>query len=108
LRLWDERVIRLTKGCTLSGLVPAIGPGTWALLENSPAISDIRSELRKTGWSRPIYALRRGLQMVLGHLERQGNEYALLSDTSGGGVKATLRADELPQLSRLAGVAVPV
>jgi hypothetical protein len=108
LRLWDDRVIRLTDGCAISGLVPSIGPGTWALLEKTPAIPDVRSELRKSGWSRPIYVLRTGLQIVLGHLEGKGNEYALLSDTSGGGAKATLRADELPKLSRLAGVAVPV
>jgi hypothetical protein len=108
LRLWDERVIRLTEGCTLGGLVPPLSPGTWALFEKSQAIPDIQSELRKTGWSRPIYALRRGLQIVLGHLEGGANEYALISDTSGGRASAALRADELSQLNRLTGIAVPV
>jgi hypothetical protein len=108
LRLWDERIIRLAEGCTIDGLVPSIGPGTWALLEDTPAIPDIRSEQRKSGWSRPIYALRRGLQIVLGHLEGEGNQYALLSSASGGDVKASFRADELPQLTRLAGIALPV
>jgi hypothetical protein len=106
LRLWDERVIRLTQGYAMNDLVPSIGPGTWMLLEKAPVIPDARSERRKSGWSRPIYAFRRGVEILLGHLEREGNQYALLSNALGG--VTTLRADELPQLTRVAGIAVPV
>lgn len=108
LRLWEERVMRLTEGCAIHGLVPSIGPGSWMLLEKLPAIPDVRCEVRKSGWSRPIYAIRRGLETLLGHLEREGNQYALLSNTSGNGVRAALRIDELSELNRVAGVAVPV
>jgi hypothetical protein len=90
----------------MNDLVPSIGPGTWMLLEKAPVIPDARSERRKSGWSRPIYAFRRGVEILLGHLEREGNQYALLSNALGG--VTTLRADELPQLTRVAGIAVPV
>jgi hypothetical protein len=42
-----------------------------------------------------------------GYLEREGNQYVLLSD-AGIEAKIAFRADELPSLSRVAGIAVPV
>ena len=63
---------------------------------------------RRIGWSRPIYAFRRGLDVFLGFLEREGNQFALLSGTYGDAVKTSFRADDLSSLSRIAGVAVPV
>jgi hypothetical protein len=107
LRICDERVVRLAHGSSISGLDPWIGPGSWLLLEKISVPPDPRSEVRKTGWSRPIYLLRRGLEIVCGYLERNGNEYALLARAFDG-VQATFRANELDQLSRVAGVAVPV
>lgn len=108
LRLWDERMMRLTQGSGISDLAPSIGPGSWMLLEKLAAIPDLRRDVRKSGWSRPIYAVRRGLETVLGYLERDGNQHVLLSDSSGGDQNATVRADELSQLHRVAGIAVPV
>lgn len=108
LGLWDQRVVRLTRGCAIDGLVPSIGPGSWMLLEKFPTIPDVRSDARKSGWSRSIYALRRGLETLLGHLEQNGNQFALLSDGSGSAVKAVLRVEEVPELNRVAAVAVPV
>jgi hypothetical protein len=92
----------------VGGLDPAIGPGSWMLLENISKTPDTRSERNKTGWLRTLYLLRRGLQTFCGYLEREGNEYALLSSSYRGGVKVTFRDDEFPSLSRVAGVAVPV
>ena len=77
------------------------------LLEKTSAIPDTRSDRRKTGWSRPIYVLRRGLEIFCGHLDREGGQYALLSNT-GNGSRVTFRTDEPHELSRVDGVAVPV
>ena len=60
LSLSGDRVVRLAEGNAIQGLEPAIGPGSWMLLENAPAVPDTREDQRKTGWSRPIYVLRRG------------------------------------------------
>jgi hypothetical protein len=35
LRLWDDRVIRLSEGNVVGGLDPSIAPGSWILLEKS-------------------------------------------------------------------------
>jgi len=108
LRQWDDRILRLGEGSAVGGLDPAIGPGSWMLLEQIPKILDTRSDRGKTGWSRPLYVLRRGLQTFCGSLEREGNQYALLSSSCNGGVKVAFRGDELPSLRRVAGVAVLV
>lgn len=107
LRQWDDQIMRLGESSVVGGLDPAIGPGSWMLLEKIPQIPDPRGDTRKTGWSRPFYVLRRGLQSFYGYLEREGNQYALLSNSSGR-VKVAFRGDELPSLSRVAGVAVPL
>jgi hypothetical protein len=107
LQRWDERIIRLAEGCNISGLDPSIRPGSCVLLEKAPAIPGRRGEVTKTGWSRPLYMLRKGMQHFCGYIERDGNQYVLLSD-AGGEAKIAFRADELSSLSRVVGVAVPV
>ena len=108
LRQWDDRIVRLGDGSEIRGLDPAIGPGSWMLLEKTPGIPDTRRDGKQAGWSRPFYVLRRGLQIFCGYLERDGDQYALLSDSHSGGMKIAFRNDELASLSRVAGVAVPV
>lgn len=107
LRQWDERIIRLAEGSAIGGLDPSIRPGSWMLLEKTLTIPDTGKEITKAGWSRPLYVLRKGIRHFCGYIEREGDQYVLLSDT-GGGVKTGFRADELSSLSRVAGVAVPV
>jgi hypothetical protein len=77
-------------------------------LEKAPAISDVQSEQRKTGWSRPIYVFRRGFNIICGYLERDGAKYALLSSVRGHGSKTTLAKDELKDLWRASCVLIPV
>jgi hypothetical protein len=108
LSQWDERILRLGETSAVGGLDPAIGPGSWMLLEKTPKVPDTQSDNRKAGWSRPLYVLRRGLEIFCGYLERDGNQYALLLSSASGGIKIAFRGDELPSLSRVAGVAVPV
>jgi hypothetical protein len=108
LRQWDDRIIRLGETSAVGGLDPAIGPGSWMLIEKIPKVPDTQSDNRKSGWSRPLYVLRRGLQIFCGYVERDGSQYALLSNSSSDGVKIAFRGDELTSLRRVAGVAVPV
>ena len=108
LRVWDNRVMRLAEESTISGLNPSIGAGSWVLLEKSSTIPDIPNDRRKTGWSRPIYVLQRGLRAFCGFLERDGDQFAVSSGTRSDEVKTTFRADEFALLSRVAGIAVPV
>lgn len=107
LRRWDERIIRLADGCGISGLEPSIRPGSCVLLEKAPQNPDNRRESSKTGWSRPLYVLRKEVKHFCGYLERAGDHYALL-DAASGETKIAFRADELPSLNRVAGIAVPV
>ena len=108
LQILHDRVLRLNEANTINGLNPSIAAGSWVLLETLPTIPDISNDRRKAGWSRPIYAFRRGLDVFLGFLEKEGNQFALLSGTYGDEVKTSFRADDLASLSRIAGVAVPV
>jgi hypothetical protein len=107
LQQWDERIVRLAEGCLIGGLDPSIRPGSWLLLEKTSAIPDTRSEAIKTGWSRPLYTLRRGMKYFCGYLRREGNQFALFSDTSGS-TKIAFSTDEMSSLSQVAGIAVPV
>jgi hypothetical protein len=107
LQRWDDRVVRLSQGGGIKDLAPPIGPGSWLLLDKVLSVPDTRRDERRTGWSRPIYVLRRGLEMICGHLARDGDQFALLADRSGE-VKQMFRKDSFAQLSRVSGVAVPV
>ena len=108
LRLWDDRMVRLAQGSPIRGLHPQIAPGSWMLLEKLPAIPDTRSDEGKKGWSRPIYVLRRGLEILCGYLERDGNHFVLLSNNREESAKVTFDSDDLRDVSRVSGVAVPV
>jgi hypothetical protein len=107
LREWDERVIRLAVGSAIGGLEPSIRPGSWMLLEETPALPNTRSEAAKTGWARPLYVLRRGMESLCGYIEREGNQCVLHPDASEK-MRISFGEDELSSLSRVAGVAVPV
>ena len=108
LRPFEERAVRLAQGIALKGLDPSISPGSLMLLENVSGTPDTERDSKRMGWGRSIYALRRGTGFFLGHLERSGNQYALTSSTSVSGLPIAFGQDELSQLSRVSGVAVPV
>lgn len=107
LRNLENRIVRLAQGSVIHGLAPSISPGSWLLLEEISSISDIRGNGEKTGWSRPIYLFRRGLEMICGYLDREGDQFALLEDTVGG-IKGTFGASEFHNLRRVTGIAAPV
>ena len=108
LQVWDDRVVRLSETSTIHGLSPSLKAGSWVLLEKLPTIPDIRNDRRRAGWSRPMYLFRRGLDVFLGFLERESNQFAILSGTQGDEIKISFGADDSALLSRIAGVAVSV
>ncbi|RXH58209.1 hypothetical protein GRAN_1519 [Granulicella sibirica] len=108
LRIWDDRVIRLAKEKAIEGLNPVIKPGSWMLLEPLSSVPDTRVDARKQGWSQPIYVLRRGVEILCGRLVREGNRFVLLANPKDVSSKIMLDADDLRDVSRVSGVAVPV
>jgi hypothetical protein len=108
LRSWGKRVVRLSEGININGLDPSLSPGSLIVLEKISKTPDTRSDASKAGWSRPLYALRRGAKIFCGYLEREGQQFALFSDPRKPEQIITFRPVELPQLSRVAGVAVPM
>jgi hypothetical protein len=80
---WENRVVRLAHGSQIAGLDPTLGPGSLLLLEESPSMPDPHSDRMKSGWSRPIYVLRRGLDFICGYLDKNGSHYAVLSAANG-------------------------
>jgi hypothetical protein len=108
LRPLDERVVRLPQGSALQGIDPPISPGSLILLEEISGVSEIQHDTTKTGWSRRVYALRRGADLLCGYLDRSDDRYVLLAGAHGAGEAISVHQDELRQLSCITGVAVPV
>ena len=107
LQLWDDRVVRLAQGSAVQGLDPTINPGSWLLLDKVTSVPDTQADRRRAGWSRSIYLLRRGVEMICGYLEREGDQWAILKDESNGS-REVFHFDDLTQLHRVSGIAVPV
>lgn len=105
---WSHRVMRVGEGALIKSVEPSIGPGSWMLLDELPAVPDTRSDAIRQGWSRPLYALSHGLEMTFGHLERDGSSFALLNQSDSNAAKVTFPQSELPNLRRVCGVIVPV
>ncbi|ADV82431.1 hypothetical protein [Terriglobus saanensis] len=106
--LLEERVVRMGEEKTVTGFQPNLRPGSWVLLEELSGLPDVRSDWNKRGWSRPLYAMRRGLEHMFGYLDRDGSSLALLSGTGGECEKVVFGISELSQLRRVCGVVVPV
>jgi len=107
LHLWENSIVRLAQEHPISGLDPALVPGSFLLLEHVPSMPGQHIEKMKHGWARPIYVLRKGFDIICGYLERDGSHYAVLSGANGE-IEATFHAKDLRHLSRVIGAAVPV
>jgi hypothetical protein len=105
----EDRVIQLPTGIELRGLSPAPTAGSLLLLDDvSFSPEHYRDEPRGTGWSRPIYALRRGAEVICGYLGVDQDRYVLTKDPRGQELAAVAHRTEAHQLSRVCGIAVPV
>jgi len=102
-----ERIVRLPEGAVIEGLDPPISAGSFVLLDKIQLVSDIHRET-KLGWGRRIYALRRGENLVFGHLDKEGDQYVLLTGAKENEANVPLHQNELHNLSSVSGVAVPL
>ncbi len=75
----DERIVRLAEGITIQSLDPPVVPGSMILVQKPLGLPDVQREAQATGWCRPLYAIRRGTDLLCGHLDRTGNQYFLLA-----------------------------
>lgn len=108
LKFLGERVVRLPYGSAIRGLEPSISPGSLVLLEKMPSLPDLRGDAKKIGWGRPIYAFRRGAEIFCGYLQKDGNQYVILSNSQGRQPSIRFRKDDVDQLNRISAIAVPV
>ncbi len=106
--LLGERVLRIGEETGLVGMQPPLRPGSWVLLEDLSMLPDARIDTSKRGWARPLYVMRRGVEHVLGYLDRDGNGFALLNGREANHPKALFGPSELLQLRRVCGVVIPV
>lgn len=105
---WSHRVVRIGEGDDIRGVNPPIRSGSWMLLEDLLTVPDIRSDASKRGWSRPLYVFAKGLDMFFGHLEREGDNFALLKNPNSQSTQFVFSQSELPNLRRVCGVIAPV
>jgi hypothetical protein len=108
LQAWEGRVLRLADDAALKGLEPPLAAGSWLLLEKAPVTPDTEGESTRSGWSRPIYVLRKGLEAICGYLQRDGDRLVLLTDREAKPANVPLHGEDLQRLNRVTGVAVPV
>jgi hypothetical protein len=108
LRSLDDRVVLLPQGSVLQGVDPPISPGSLILLEEISGIADIQSDTAKSGWGRRLYAFRRDTDLRCGYLDKNEDSYILLVGSHDAGEAISIPQDEIHQLSRISGVAVPL
>ena len=103
----EKRIVRLPEGIGIQSLDPPIAAGSLLVLEKTLEIPDLQRDTR-AGWGRRVYALRRGKDLVVGYLDRDGTHYVLIAGVRGNGAIVPLHQEELHQLSSVSGIAVPV
>lgn len=104
----ENRLLRVSQERTLPGLQPPLIGGSWILLEELAATPDVHGEELRTGWQRPLYALRRGLDVIFGFLEREGASLLLLSTKEAGSLPVRFDISEIQNLQRVCGAVVRV
>ncbi len=107
LELSKDQILRLARGAAVEGLEPAIGSGSWVLLDSVERDPISPKDSSEKGWSRQLYAVRRETETVCGYLDWDGSRYALL-DNLKGTPRLIVPTGELRHLRRVTGVAVPI
>lgn len=108
LRSWDDRVIRLARPSFPRGVEPPLSAGTLIVLDKRQESANPSFDLKKFGWTRSLYALRRGTEFFCGHLDRVGDHFALFGDVASSEAPIRVGHDELRELRRVVGVSVPL
>lgn len=103
-----DRVLRLGASTILRDADTRLGTGSWLVTENVTTLPDLDANRETSGWSRPLYAMRRGLELMFGHVERDGSRLKLLPHGGADGTPITFSVSDLDQLQRICGAVVPV
>ncbi len=102
----EDRFLRLAESLQINGLEPRVGPGSWLMLEPCSGHVEAQHDSTRRGWSRPMYALRRGVEILFGHLETEGDGFRFLS-VQLPEHKTSLRVNEFRNLRRIVGIVAP-
>jgi hypothetical protein len=87
----------------------AISAGSLLVLDEAATVApDLTRDAGKSGWSRSLYALRRGTEFLFGHLEQEGERFAIHSNQDGNGSLSALEDAEVSEARRVVGIAMPV
>lgn len=105
----QDCIVRLSEGVHIKGLSPPLAPGSVLLLDTPSTVKE-PSESRPNkgkGWSRPLYALQRGGQVVCGYLRIERERWELIPDLQHAG-PISLVGREVEQLRRVCGAIIPM
>lgn len=100
-RLWEDRAIRMGEDISIEGIDERIRAGSWMLIEEQPVQPEAVVETNARGWARPIYAMRRGLDVLFGHLYSDGNGYILSTREDSVAEQVRLPHEALRSLRRV-------
>jgi len=103
-----NRILQISRKSALPGIQPPLSAGSWILLEELSAMPDIHGDALKAGWQRPLYALQRGLETMLGFLEREGASLLLLPAQEVNDPPVHFDLAEIENLRRVCGAIVRV
>lgn len=103
-----DRVLRLGKSTILRDVDTRLGVGSWLVMEKVTTAPGFGEGRDRSGWDRPLYALRRGLDTILGVIERDGSRLRLVPTGQTNLASTVFSVQELDQLFRISGAVVPV
>jgi len=104
----EDQVIRLHQSGVFNGLDPLLPSGAILLLDKSKEVHDTHNDHRKKDWARPIYALRKGGEIFCGYLEADRRHYILVPHSRGKSQSLTFAREEVSEVRRAIGAAVPL
>lgn len=101
-----ERIIRIAADSPVPQLEPNLRTGSWILTEELPLKTDLRGDSNKTGWSRPLYVVARGQEILIGHIHAETDQLTLLRGAETADISLT--PGDLSRIRRVCGAFVPI
>jgi hypothetical protein len=108
LSRWSKRVIRIAGDSSFPKLDPPLRTGAFMLTQELPFEVELRQDSRRSGWSRPLYALSREPEIFIGHIDAHADTYTLVRDRDVKSSNIHLKPDELARLRLVCGALVPL
>jgi hypothetical protein len=96
--LCADQVIRIGDDTEIGSIEPRIRAGSWLALDPMPLKQDVLHQSTNRGWAQPLYALRRGVDTMLGHLDWDGTKLASLTQHASRNESVHCAQDEIQNL----------